>query len=147
MLENIRLRTNWIITIEKLINCFNLADKIGNHNRFKKATKEAIEKSYLKHWQNELENPEITRLTFYWQIKNSLKKVKYFEIENYELRRTISKLRYSDYYLLEIEAGRHREIDRNDRLCNQYDAARVIETETHFLMECNKYVHSELNII
>ena len=36
LLENIELRTNWIITVEKLINRFNLADKIGNHEIKKK---------------------------------------------------------------------------------------------------------------
>ena len=29
MLENIKLRTNWIMTIEKLINRFHLAEAIG----------------------------------------------------------------------------------------------------------------------
>ena len=48
LLENIALRTNWIKTIEKLINTFNLADKTGNHNKFKTATKYALETGFQK---------------------------------------------------------------------------------------------------
>ena len=40
LLENISLRSNWIVTIEKLINTLNLADKIGNLENFKQATVE-----------------------------------------------------------------------------------------------------------
>ena len=42
LLENIDLRTNWIKTIEKLINTLNLTDKIENHTKIKKATKTAL---------------------------------------------------------------------------------------------------------
>ena len=48
LLENIGLRTNWIRTIEKLINTFNLADKIGNHNKFKNVTKHAISRFHTR---------------------------------------------------------------------------------------------------
>ena len=137
MLENIRLRTNWIITIEKLINCFNLADKIDNHKMFKKATKGEIEKMFLKYWENQIGNPDLARLRFYREIKDNFKKEKYLEIENFEYRRMIAKLRCSDHSL-EIETGRHRKIDRNERFCKQC-AVGAIETETHFLLECNKY--------
>ena len=131
MLENIRLRTNWIITIEKLINRFNLADKIGNHNRFKKAAKDEIEKAYLKCWQNELEKPGVSRLEFYREIKGGFKKENYLDIENFEHRRPISQLRCSDH-LLEIDAGRHRKIDRHVRLCNQC-ANRAIGTSEQLM--------------
>ena len=46
LLENISLRTNWIKTIEKLIDTLNLADKIDNHSKFTKATKYALENGY-----------------------------------------------------------------------------------------------------
>ena len=49
----------------------------------------------------------------------------------------IAKLRCSDHSL-EIESGRHRKIDRNERFCKQC-AVGAIETEIHFLLECNKY--------
>ena len=70
LLENIELRTNWIKTIEKLINIFNLADKIGNHENFKKATKHATEASYKKYWSNCLKDHNLPRLLFYKKIKN-----------------------------------------------------------------------------
>ena len=137
MLENIKLRTKWIITIEKLINCLNLADKVGNHEIFKKTTKCEIDKTYLKYWKSELEQPDVARLQFYKEIKNNLKIEKYLQIENFENRRSITKLRCSDHPL-EIETGRHRKIDRTERFCKQCNVG-AIETETHFLLECNKY--------
>ena len=57
MLENINLNTNWIITVEKLINRFNLADKIGNHDAFKKTVKYEIEHTLnigKKKWRNQM---------------------------------------------------------------------------------------------
>ena len=57
MTENIELRTNWIITIERLINRFKLADKIGNHKRFKEQTKAIVNETYSKFWEREIKNP------------------------------------------------------------------------------------------
>ena len=84
-----------------------------------------------------LYNPDLARLSFYREIKDNFKKEKYLEIENFEYRRIIAKLRCSDHSL-EIESGRHRKIDRNERFC-KHCAVGAIETETHFLLECNKY--------
>ena len=137
MMENIKLRTNWIVTIEKLITRFNLADKIDNHNIFKKSTRYEIEKSYLEYWEKELKKPELTRLQFFSEIKNNFKKEKYLEIDNFDHRKIIAKLRCSDHSL-EIETGRHRKIDRIERICKQCTAA-VVETESHFLIECSKF--------
>ena len=54
LLENIELRSNWIVTIEKPINMCDLADKIGNHE---KATKFALDSAYKKKWTKSLEDP------------------------------------------------------------------------------------------
>ena len=107
LLENIELRTNWITTIDKLINRFNLADKIGNHENFKKATKLAIDEICYKYWESELRNPKLTRLLFYKEIKDEFKVEKFLEMINFENRKVIAKIRYSDH-CLEIEKGRQR---------------------------------------
>ena len=59
LLENIELRMNWITTIEKLINRFNLADKIGNRENFQKVTKCEIENTFHNYWK-----PEVTRAMY-----------------------------------------------------------------------------------
>ena len=80
-----------------------IADKVGNHEIFKKTTKCEIDKTYLKYWKSELEQPDVARLQFYKEIKNNLKIEKYLQIENFENRKTIAKLRCSDHPL-EIES-------------------------------------------
>ena len=137
LLENIELHTNWITTVEKLINRLKLADKIGNHEKFKKATKFAIDKIYFTFWENELGNPNLTRLHFYKKIKDEFKMENYLEMLNFENRKEIAKIRCSDHCLY-IEKGRHKNIPRADRICKVCDK-REIETEEHFLLECSKY--------
>ena len=45
------MRTNWIKTIEKLISTLNLADKTGNPEKFKHATKGTLENGYKDWWK------------------------------------------------------------------------------------------------
>jgi hypothetical protein len=137
LLENIELRTNWIITIEKLISSFNLADKIGNHEKFKKATKYAIEDAYQKYWTSELKGPNITRLLFYRKIKTKFKMENYVNTASFEHRRAIAKIRCSDH-VLEIEKGRHKGIPRAERICNLCHNGQI-ENEEHFLLICDAY--------
>ena len=137
LLENINLRTNWIMTVEKLINRFDLADKIGNNESFKKATRCNIDETYQEFWKTELETHAAGRLEFYREVKNDFYFEKYLKLQHFEHRKIITKLRCSDHSL-EIEKGRHRKIDRQERLCKQCNVG-AIETETHFLLDCNKY--------
>lgn len=137
LLENIELRTNWITTIEKLINRFNLADKIGNHENFKKVTKCEIEKTFHNYWKTELTRVDVSRLAFYREIKDEFKIENYLHIENFENRKAIAKIRCSAHSL-EIEKGRHKNIPRTERICKLCDKGEV-ESEQHFLLKCNKY--------
>ena len=137
LLENIELHTNWITTIEKLIGCFNLADKIGNHDIFKKATKCEINKAYIDYWKKQLSRQDLTKLDFYRKIKNDFIMENYLHIDNFENRKLIAKFRCSDH-CLEIEIGRHRRIPRTERICRLCDKG-LVETEEHFLIECDKY--------
>ena len=141
LLENIDLRSNWIITIEKLINIFNLADKIGNHEKFKKATKFAVEIGFQKWWKKSLNDPDVSRLLFYRKIKSEFGMESYLEIPGFEQRRHISKLRCSDH-VLEIEKGRHQRGNirtlRSERICTLCKNGQV-EDEEHFLIKCGIY--------
>ena len=141
LLENIALRTNWIKTIEKLINTFNLADKIGNHNKFKKATKYALENGFQKWWKNALNEPGLSRLNFYKKMKSEFGMENYFKISGFQQRRHISKLRCSDH-ALEIEKGRHKKgntrTQAHERVCTICKNGYV-EDEEHFLLKCGAY--------
>ena len=70
-------------------------------------------------------------------MKNSLEFEDYLNLEDFDKRKTIAKLRCSNHSL-EIEKGRHRKIERPERLCKQCNGGNI-ETEKHFLLECSKY--------
>ena len=99
LLENIELRTNWIITIEKLISALNVADKIEDFPKFKEAVKRAIKDGFLDYWTNSL--------AFYKKVKTEFGMESFLGKLNFEQRRAITKLRCSDH-VLEIENGRHK---------------------------------------
>ena len=139
MLENIGLRTNWIITMEKMINHFKLADTLGSQNLCKIAVKKKIDSNYCEAWSNDLLRPEIRRMDFYRKLKTNIEFEDYLRLEDFEKRKTIAKLRCSNHSL-EIEKGRHHrpKIERMERVCKQCEEGAV-ETEVHFLLECSKY--------
>ena len=141
LLENISLRTNWIMTIEKLVNTLNLADKIGNPNKFKRVTQESLERGWKTWWKRTLDDPELSRLTFYREIKDEYGYEEYLNVTNFQHRKLISKLRCSDH-VLEIEKGRHKPANmrktKEERLCI-YCNNREVEDEKHFLYRCNLY--------
>ena len=139
--ENAALRTNWIITIEKLIDTLKLSDKIGNHYKFKNATKTSLESGWRQWWKLSLENPQLSRLKFYQKIKDEYGYEGYLNTQNFEKRRLISKLRCSDH-VLEIEKGRHKQENTRkpveERKCI-YCKKGEVEDEKHFLFSCDLY--------
>ena len=138
--ENINLRTNWIITIEKIIGYFNLCDKIDNPNKFKISVKESMQSKYKEFWAKSLEDSDNGRLDFYCKVKHKFSSENYLQLPYFSQRRIITKLKCSDHHL-EIEKGRHKKPEKTPRdqrfckLCNN----NLIETEEHFLVECKFY--------
>ena len=136
LLENVSLHTNWIATIEKLMNCFKLTNSIQSLNILERDTKEFMFTSYVKSWENKVIS-NIGRLEFYKKIKKEFGFEDYLTIHTFKERRAISKLRCSDHGL-EIEKGRHKKIPREEREC-KLCCNRNIETEEHFIFLCNFY--------
>ena len=146
LLENVALRTNWIVTIEKLLNTLKLPDKIGNHNKFKAASKNALEAGWRKWWKQSLGDPQLSRLKFYQKIKEEYGYEEYLNTPNFEKRKLISKLRCSDH-VLEIERGRHKPANTRkpveERKCVYCEKGEV-EDEKHFLYTCDLYTSIRL---
>ena len=137
LLENIRLKTNWITTIEKLINVFNLSNSIGSAGKLKRDAKNSIHASYVKYWKNNLTGSSKGRLEFYCKLKDTLKFEDYLNTLDFHKRKFVAKLRCSDHEL-EIEKGRHKNIDRQERVCEMCTMGKI-ESEEHFLFECPFY--------
>ena len=136
LLENINLRTNWILTIEKLIRTFQLTESNNTNDPFKKASKENILRYYKTSWKGKLTDQDQTRLQVYKTIKGEFMQSKHLELPFF-MRKVVSKIRCSDHPL-EIEKGRHLNIPRTDRIC-KICTEGVIEDEEHFLLKCKIY--------
>ena len=147
LLENIHLRTNWITTIEKLTNLFDLTDlprnlSPKNLSLFKTKTYKNIRDKYILFWAENKEKDEASRTQFYDKIKTQFSFENYLEIPNFSQRQAIAKLRCSDHKL-EIEKGRHNKVPKEERLCRVCDSGEI-ETEEHFLIKCKFYDNLKL---
>ena len=136
LLENTIMRSNWIITIEKLLNVFEI-QFLENNKSFKEQTKTNCNLKYIEHWENNITNMDTPRLYFYKNVKNSFGFEHYLDMVNFHWRKYISKLRCSSH-ILQIEKGRHTNQPRVKRLCRQCILGEI-ETEDHLLIRCTFY--------
>lgn len=134
LLENITLRTNWIKTVEKLLGCFRLTDRIDNTLLFKRNTTSSIQLKFSEFWHKTIDEETSNRLTFYKSIKSEFKVEEYLKTPIFQHRKAITKIRCSDHPL-EVEKGRHLNIPRENRIC-KICPLREMETEHHFLIRC-----------
>ena len=136
LIENINIRTNWIMTIEKLLKTLDL---IETHDslKFKQISKVNTKTYYKMLWETKITNESSPRLIFYQKLKNSFTPATYIDLPCFNLRKNIAKLRCSNH-CLEIEKGRHRNIPREERICNTC-TDKIIEDEDHFLSKCKFY--------
>ena len=138
LIENANIRTNWIVTIEKLLRCFRLTHVPGK--KFKDTSKKLIHSYFVTNWKTKLLNEDIPRLTTYKTINDDFTLPKHLGLP-YHLRKVISRTRCSNHPL-EIEKGRHKNpiIPRQERFCKLcYD--QVVEDEDHFILRCTTYSH------
>ena len=78
-----------------------------------------------------------SKLRFYKLFKTSFHGEPYLDfVSDFKLRRKITKFRCSDH-ALEIEVGRHRKLNVEDRLCKLCNVD--VESELHFLQICPLY--------
>ena len=136
LIENIALRSNWICTVEKILNLLNLTNYTDSANKFQNNVKKNTQ-SLFNAWWNDTISSDSGRLNFYNTVKKELYFEEYINLPNFHIRKAIAQIRCSDH-VLEIEKGRHKKIPRAYRLCKLCNK-RVIESEVHFLVECDFY--------
>ena len=120
---------------------------LTNTHKFSKVCKERIKALFISQWRSQVNNglPRQlggNKLRFYKQFKTSFQMEPYLNlIDNFHLRKCISKFRCSDH-VLELETGRHKQIKLEQRLHKMCKVA--VETEDHLLRFCPKYNHLRL---
>ncbi len=97
-----------------------------------------IKDTYLETWKGQLINHSEGKLQTYIKFKSSHGVKSYLSlINNFELRRNLTKFRVSSHHL-RIESGRYQGILPHLRTCEQCDSCEV-EDDIHFLFCCNKF--------
>ena len=90
---------------------------------------------FITDWKKQINQFSDRNLKIYNICKNNFGLEKYLAIvNNFELRRSFTKLRTSSHRL-QIELGRYQGVPRMCTKCS----SNVIEDELHFLFECSKY--------
>lgn len=95
--------------------------------------------SYINFWNKKRSSISQSKLDTYFKFKVNYCFETYLLIENFNIRRTICKLRISAHDL-QIERKRYdkNKTERSERKCLNCSLDKV-EDETHFLIECPKY--------
>ena len=136
LLENTHMRTNWIRTLEKLLNIFQIRYS-DSKAKFKADNSLTCHEKYQNYWNESLINSEAPRLSFYRRLKDSFSYEPYLDIDNFYWRKAIAKLRCSSH-ILQIEKGRHINQVREERICKLCQLNEV-ENEDHLLLRCTTY--------
>ncbi len=95
--------------------------------------------TYLEHWDQETKTQ--SKLQLYRTIKSNYELEDYLQsVRDTKQRRILTKYRLSEHRLA-IETGRHRKswLPREQRVCVHCETGEI-ETETHFLLHCHKYI-------
>ena len=139
--------SEWLATVKFLLSELNLYEHYANPalasgDQFSKICKTKIKELFLQQWNAHLmglniDHPQSSKLRFHKPFKTNFTRKPYLtEISNFHLRKQLTKFLCSDHKL-EIEVGRHKNIDPKNRVCRFCKDA--VETEEHFLRFCRNY--------
>ena len=130
---------DWSLQVKQLLSDLGFNYLWGANNVTNLHIKMVIQRiydQYLQHWYHEIHCS--SKLETYASIKTIFEFEKYLDcIQNNKCRIALTRLRCSAHKLL-IEEGRHRNLERSDRLCTKCNM-RVVETEYHFVLTCPFY--------
>ena len=154
--EQMTNHTNWLTSIKDILDhtgfsfvFTNNAPKNPNEtnkltDEIQNRSKEIFEQQLLFQIQEKGENVE-GKLVFYSKVKVKLKQELYLQLQNQKNRNAIRDLRISTHKL-NIETGRYKGINRDERLCEQCEQ-NTAETEEHFLTECPNYINERSSFL
>jgi len=139
-LHNIGFKT-WATEIFNILKICNLQDSFSYPPSQEQLLKlpatvqKHLENIYLVKWTETIQT--MSKLDTYCLFKSNFGLENYLFLYNKADRQSLSRFRMSAH-TLEVERGRWREKDRNDRLC-LYCETNSVETEKHALLQCPKH--------
>ena len=122
-----------------------ISQGVGDSDNLIRQFTERIKDCYKQNWYEKFNSSR--KADSYKCYKTRLNTERYLSIDMpYTLRKTLARFRCSSHDL-QIEKGRHMNIDRDLRYCNLCctKGMFVIETEFHFLLECETFDDLRLN--
>ena len=139
--------SEWLATVKFLLKLINMEEYFFNPtlittDKFTSLCLDKIRHKFIEQWKltisRDTSNAEQSnKLRFYSHFKTSFEREPYLDsVNNFYIRKNISKFRCSDH-TLEIESGRHKKMNVNERICKVCNTG--IETEMHFLAICPLY--------
>ena len=112
--------------------------------KFVPILKMRVRDQYINEWNQKVSLS--TSLQLYKEIKSTIDICSYLnKLTNIKYRKAISKIRLSSHNL-NIEIGRHRQIERNNRKCPFCDL-NELEDEYHFILICPQYCDIKIRYI
>jgi hypothetical protein len=128
---------NWCSEIKSIMETINMSEHFVNKTKINLKIAESVlnSKAYVS-WKNELYNKP--KLRTYITFKENFKTENYVEFcRNRHQRSLLAQLR-TGTLPLNIEVGRFRNIELENRKCTLCNI-NVVETEYHFVCECPIY--------
>lgn len=99
----------------------------------KREIKKTIKEKYDELVINKISSFDASsKLYLYSKLKSDVNVSDYLNLQNFNSRRILTKLRISDHNL-EIELGRYKNIPREQRLCK---SCKITDDEAHFFFHC-----------
>ena len=133
-------KQNWASEVKQVLqnNCFGYIwdqQEIANEKQFFKQLEQCLRDQFIQKWREELEKG--SKLELYNGFKVYFQSEKYLDVlKIFKYRHIYATFRLSCHDL-EIEVGRHRDIDRELRKCPV--GCDRIEDEYHFLLVCDNF--------
>ncbi len=135
--DKLMCKRNWSFEIKQVFNDINMINAFHNDDMVDiEVVQKCLHENMCHKWSQDILN--VPKLRTYVKFKQQYNTETYVkEIHNRKQRSTLAQLRCG-ILPLSIETGRYTDIPLEYRLCLFCDQD-VIESESHFLLYCNKY--------
>ena len=131
----------WANRVARLVETLGHGNLLFNFNseiNYRHLLLQRIQDQYIQTWFAKIQDS--SKLYYYRLFKTNFEMEPYLTVtKNNILQMQFARFRLSAHQL-NIEKGRHLQLNRNERLCTLCNSSAV-ESEFHFLLNCQKYLY------